>query len=631
MTKFIKVIAAVALAAIGQTLFAYNGGYENSSLTDIIIGNVTYKGYGNNTVTKRTESGTTIAANAYAQCSKLTSVSLTGVTSIGNAAFAYSALTSVELPATLKSIGYIPFGGCKSLASVTINSTAFMTSADEAKEPFRDCTALKTVKAKCAPPTWDFKKVFPNVTTVRVPTANLSAWQAKKYAGVTCVEDGSYKIRFIRNDGAGTLATNEFARGVSVALPTVVKLGFARRGYDFGGWATTTANARNGVAWKKDGAAVKDATAAGKMLDVYAIWKLKSDYYEIRFEKNDGTGKWRALGYEYGKSTALPSYDAGLGWARDGYEFKGWATSAGGKVWKTDKAAVATAAAKGKTLVVYAVWEKQLTYKIRFIRNDGAGTLATETFKRGVSVTLPTVAKLGFARRGYEFGGWATSTANARNGKYWKLDGASVKDAAAADKTLDVYAIWTLKGDYYEIRFEKNDGTGKWRALGYEYGKSTALPSYDVGLGWARAGYTFKGWSTSAAGTVWRTDKAVVATAAAKGKTLTVYAIWTKQAKAVATANASVDVVQTAPGASATAEPAAAFVPGYVRGVFADGSGMFDLLLDGDGTAFFAAQTEDGDWSSECEADLVGDTLVLTFEDGTQLVLRREDGLTVVE
>ena len=49
-------------------------------------------------------------------------------------------------------------------------------------------------------------------------------------------------------------------------------------------------------------------------------------------------------------------------------------------------------------------------------------------------------------------------------------------------------------------------------------------------LGWARKGFTFKGWATSKAnadaGKVWKTDGAVVKDATTEGKTLSIYAIW---------------------------------------------------------------------------------------------------------
>jgi hypothetical protein len=98
------------------------------------------------------------------------------------------------------------------------------------------------------------------------------------------------------------------------------------------------------------------------MLTTYARWALKPGYYQIRFNRNDGGGKWRTLGFECGKSTKLSTIGA-LGWERDGYEFVGWASSKAnadaGKLWKPDGAWVTNAAAEGKTLSIYAIWRKK--------------------------------------------------------------------------------------------------------------------------------------------------------------------------------------------------------------------------------------------------------------------------------
>ena len=117
MSKLIKLVACVVFASLCGSIFAYNGGYENSLDYKLYPG----VGYANNELTAREESGTTIPANKYAQCKKLTSVNLANVTAINNAAFAYSALTSVAIPSTVSSMGYIAFGGCENLTQVTVS------------------------------------------------------------------------------------------------------------------------------------------------------------------------------------------------------------------------------------------------------------------------------------------------------------------------------------------------------------------------------------------------------------------------------------------------------------------------------------------------------------------------------
>ena len=137
-------------------------------------------------------------------------------------------------------------------------------------------------------------------------------------------------------------------------------LGWARRGYDFKGWALTTADANAGKVWKEDWAYVATPVKAGEVLTVYAVWALKPGFYQIRFNKNDGTGKWRTLGFECDKSTKLSTI-AGLGWERSGKTFRGWASNKAnadaGKVWKPDGEWVTNAAAEGRTLSIYAIWE----------------------------------------------------------------------------------------------------------------------------------------------------------------------------------------------------------------------------------------------------------------------------------
>ena len=59
---------------------------------------------------------------------------------------------------------------------------------------------------------------------------------------------------------------------------------------------------------------------------------LKVDYYAvpnylIRFHRNNGTDESAERKFYCGEKTRLPSIKNGLGWARRGYDFKGWATS----------------------------------------------------------------------------------------------------------------------------------------------------------------------------------------------------------------------------------------------------------------------------------------------------------------
>ncbi len=443
------------------------------------------------------------------------------------------------------------------------------------------------------------------------------------------LDPNAYMIRFHKNDGTGLAREIGFVYGTERSLPTCANgLGWTSAGL-FKGWATSRKNAAKGIVWKGDGAKVATAAAKGKTLDVYAIWEKA---YDIRFHKQDGTGATYVRRYTSGWKSPLPKCSAALGWARRGFVFKGWATSASTtKVWKTDGAYVTAATTPGKTLDAYAVWELDPDYYcIYFIRNDGAGTWRKVGYKAGTEYALPTLKDgLGWARRGYTFGGWATSTANARAGKAWKGDAAKFKDAAAKGKTLTVYAIWQLTSGYYQIAFHKNDGTGKWRSLGYQYGKSTRLPTCAKGLGWGRSGYVFRGWATSAAnakaGKIWKTDGAWVATAAAKGKTLDVYAVWMAGKAASANGAAPAAVVGALRAAKAAApSPAAdgladgddALAACVVTGPIADGSGEYAMELGDAGRGWVGVEAEDCSFAVGCEAAKYGEYILVMLDDG---------------
>ena len=259
----------------------------------------------------------------------------------------------------------------------------------------------------------------------------------------------TYVIKFNKNDGSGATASRTFTYNVKARLPLVKSdLGWTRTGYTFKGWATSVANANAGKVWREDWAVVQTPVAAGKTLNVYAVWEAGT--YTIRFNKNDGSGATASRTFTYNVKARLPLLNSDLGWARAGYTFKGWATSVAnadaGKVWKSDWAVVQTPVAVGKTLNVYAVWEAG-TYTIRFNKNDGSGATASRTFTYNVKTRLPLVkSDLGWTLSGYTFKGWATSVANADAGKVWKSDWAVVQAPVAAGKTLNVYAIWSSNG-----------------------------------------------------------------------------------------------------------------------------------------------------------------------------------------
>ena len=328
---------------------------------------------------------------------------------------------------------------------------------------------------------------------------------------------------------AMTIESNSIGEGMIVEKEYGEELGSLprpmRAGYAFAGWWTA----------KSGGTQISEDTKVTDDATYYAHWVLKPNCYRVRFHKNDASGDVTAeQGVEASVSTRLMSL-AKLGWAKRGLDFVGWGKYPNSTiVWKPNWANVTDLAYPGETVDLYAMWAvKPDAYAIEFIRNDGAGTWRTVGFNYGEKMRIPSVVNgLGWARRGYDFKGWELTTAAANDNTRatpWKGDWAYVATPTARGTALTTYARWELKPGFYQIRFNKNDGSGRWRTLGFECGKSTKLSTI-AGLGWERPDKTFKGWASNKAnadaGKVWKPDGAWVTNAAAEGKTLSIYAVW---------------------------------------------------------------------------------------------------------
>ena len=91
----------------------------------------------------------TIGESAFSGCTSFTSLTIpAGVTSIGKTAFKGTAITNLTIPTGVTSIGAGAFENCKSLASVTVTAgSATLTLGDKTASTgvFKGCTALASV------------------------------------------------------------------------------------------------------------------------------------------------------------------------------------------------------------------------------------------------------------------------------------------------------------------------------------------------------------------------------------------------------------------------------------------------------------------------------------------------------
>jgi uncharacterized repeat protein (TIGR02543 family) len=173
-------------------------------------------------------------------------------------------------------------------------------------------------------------------------------------------------------------------------------------------------------------------------------------------------------------------------------------------------------------------------YRVNFSANGGAGSMPAQTIPRDASIPLSANA---FTRAGHAFAGWALST----SGAVVYADRATVRNLAAADGSVTLYAKWTKIAEptpgpspqppvatTYKVAFNANGGKlpkGKsMAAQTFTYGKAAALRKN----AFTRSGHVFIGWAKSKGGAVAYANGATVKNPAAAGKTTTLYAVWAK-------------------------------------------------------------------------------------------------------
>ncbi|MBE6700395.1 MAG: hypothetical protein E7582_00690 [Ruminococcaceae bacterium] len=229
--------------------------------------------------------------------------------------------------------------------------------------------------------------------------------------------------------------------------------------------------------------------------------------YTITFDANGGNWSGGNLIKTHDVNVTIPNAYP----TRTGYTFRGWSTSRNGTIAYFGGETYTT----NSSITLYAVW-KANTYTIKYNANGGSGSMSnsSHTYDTAKELTANT-----FTRTGYTFKGWSTSS-SATSATY--TDKQSVKNLTSTNSgTVNLYAVW--QANTYTITYNANGGSGTMSNSSHTYDVEKKLTSN----AYARAGYHFKGWSTSASGTVVYTDEHMVKnlSSVASGN-VTLYAVW---------------------------------------------------------------------------------------------------------
>ena len=169
------------------------------------------------------------------------------------------------------------------------------------------------------------------------------------------------------------------------------------------------------------------------------------------------------------------------------------------------------------------------TYTVRYRKYDGSGDTAEEQFKCGKTYTLAWLGSdLGWSRPNYEFCGWVPWNPDTKPRLCKYANGQPVKDLAAADETIDLWAGWKSSSSY-RVCFHRCAGPDDLEKMNQVIlrNKEDNLAWMDSMIGWKREGYTFLGWDESdKAATVKYANGAKVKNLAMNGGTKHLYAVW---------------------------------------------------------------------------------------------------------
>lgn len=238
-----------------------------------------------------------------------------------------------------------------------------------------------------------------------------------------------------------TYKIKSYADKANHNIKTIAECGFSvPDGYSAASRVWNTAKDGTGDDYGNGGNYSFEYANRGKTTHLYAQWVKEggTPAEEVTLTYMNGSETYATQSYFSGETVTVGTCTD----AKEGYTFKGWATTADGAVAYTPGA---TFEIDGDT-ILYAVWEKdkdpEVTYTLTYDANGGTGAPAAQTASSTDQTHTFIVSDVTPEREGYIFLGWA-DVADATAPVYLAGENLTLK-ASAPTKT--VYAVWEENG-----------------------------------------------------------------------------------------------------------------------------------------------------------------------------------------
>ncbi len=211
-------------------------------------------------------------------------------------------------------------------------------------------------------------------------------------------------------------------------------------------------------------------------LTLYAAW-TQIGTYDVVYSPNGADGGTAPAAQTF--STSPVTIGANT-FTRSGYQFIGWNTSPNGT---GTNYSPGESYGTSANLNLYPQWLPTASYAVVYNPNGASGSLATQTFSSGGSVTVASGNSLTLSS--YVFGGWNTAAAGT---------GISYSPGATYNTAANVTLYAQFAAVPYTVTYDANNGGGTVAPQSFSITSGDTISS---GSGLARAGDSFAGWNTA--------------------------------------------------------------------------------------------------------------------------------------
>lgn len=400
-----------------------------------------------------------------------------------NASYTFAVIANISLTAKFT---------IKTFTTTTANSTGGTASVNKSSVEYGG-SAIWTATPSTG---YNFSKWSNGSTTNPLTVSNITA--NTHITPVFVLK--SYTVTWNPNGGSVSPTSTTKTHGSTLGtLPTPTRAADAQYTYTFKGWFTAATG----------GTQISASTTVTGNVIYYAHWTATRRSYTINYQTTYGSLNRISQSVAYGSkgscTLTMPSNDA-----QYTYTFQGWYTAANGGGTKVGSSLTLETPSVTGAATYYAYVTKAVNrYTFTFNANGGStpsSSSITKDYNEAIG-TLPTCSRAADNTYTYAFAGWFDTAA--------ATGGTQLTTTTKVTSNKTWYARWTATYKNYTVTWNGNGGTPSKSSSSFHYNDALGtLPTA------TRTGYTFKGWSTSANGSV------NVSTTTKVTDNVTYYAIW---------------------------------------------------------------------------------------------------------